>query len=156
MDQLIKVVNRLQDAFSAVSVANPIDLPQIVVIGRYGPVRLYLLSRRPVCSSFPISPRPHNSQSSGKSSVLENIVGRDFLPRGTGIVTRRPLVLRLINRPSRRKSVRNASAASTPSAATPGPDADDQHSAAHPPVPDTEHGGDAASPEKLLSKTEHY
>lgn len=39
------------------------------------------------------------SQSSGKSSVLENIVGRDFLPRGTGIVTRRPLVLQLINQP---------------------------------------------------------
>jgi dynamin 1-like protein len=38
------------------------------------------------------------AQSSGKSSVLENIVGRDFLPRGTGIVTRRPLVLQLINR----------------------------------------------------------
>jgi len=36
----------------------------------------------------------------GKSSVLENIVGRDFLPRGTGIVTRRPLVLQLINRAS--------------------------------------------------------
>lgn len=36
-------------------------------------------------------------QSSGKSSVLESIVGRDFLPRGTGIVTRRPLVLQLIN-----------------------------------------------------------
>ncbi|KAJ2796456.1 vacuolar protein sorting-associated protein 1, partial [Coemansia helicoidea] len=31
-------------------------------------------------------------------SVLENIVGRDFLPRGTGIVTRRPLILQLINR----------------------------------------------------------
>lgn len=29
---------------------------------------------------------------------MENIVGRDFLPRGTGIVTRRPLVLQLINR----------------------------------------------------------
>lgn len=72
MDQLIKVVNRLQDVFETVSVSNPIDLPQIVVIG---------------------------SQSSGKSSVLENIVGRDFLPRGTGIVTRRPLVLQLINRP---------------------------------------------------------
>ena len=40
------------------------------------------------------------SQSSGKSSVLENIVGRDFLPRGSGIVTRRPLVLQLINVPS--------------------------------------------------------
>ena len=47
------------------------------------------------------------SQSSGKSSVLENIgwcllvilmtVGRDFLPRGTGIVTRRPLILQLVN-----------------------------------------------------------
>jgi len=29
------------------------------------------------------------SQSSGKSSVLESIVGYDFLPRGTGICTRR-------------------------------------------------------------------
>uniref|UniRef100_A0A7S0VAJ5 Uncharacterized protein n=1 Tax=Polytomella parva TaxID=51329 RepID=A0A7S0VAJ5_9CHLO len=35
-------------------------------------------------------------QSSGKSSVLEAVVGKDFLPRGTGIVTRRPLVLRLV------------------------------------------------------------
>ncbi|EPX70528.1 dynamin family protein Vps1 [Schizosaccharomyces octosporus yFS286] len=70
---LIKVVNQLQEAFSTVGVQNLIDLPQITVVG---------------------------SQSSGKSSVLENIVGRDFLPRGTGIVTRRPLVLQLINRPS--------------------------------------------------------
>ncbi|KAI7861187.1 Dynamin central region-domain-containing protein [Circinella umbellata] len=70
---LIKTVNKLQDAFSTVGVHNPVDLPQISVIG---------------------------SQSSGKSSVLENIVGRDFLPRGTGIVTRRPLVLQLINRPA--------------------------------------------------------
>ena len=43
------------------------------------------------------------SQSSGKSSVLENIVGRDFLPRGSGIVTRRPLILQLINVPSERE-----------------------------------------------------
>ncbi|KAI8537740.1 hypothetical protein RHMOL_Rhmol09G0048100 [Rhododendron molle] len=35
------------------------------------------------------------NQSSGKSSVLESVVGRDFLPRGSGIVTRRPLVLQL-------------------------------------------------------------
>ncbi|OBT57564.1 hypothetical protein VE04_02916 [Pseudogymnoascus sp. 24MN13] len=68
---LITLVNKLQDVFTTVGVQNPIDLPQIVVVG---------------------------SQSSGKSSVLENIVGRDFLPRGTGIVTRRPLVLQLINR----------------------------------------------------------
>lgn len=39
-------------------------------------------------------------QSSGKSSVLESIVGRDFLPRGTGIVTRRPTIIQLVNTPS--------------------------------------------------------
>ncbi|KAL4867102.1 hypothetical protein BDV12DRAFT_186969 [Aspergillus spectabilis] len=71
---LISLVNKLQDVFSTVGVQNPIDLPQIAVVG---------------------------SQSSGKSSVLENIVGRDFLPRGSGIVTRRPLILQLINKPSR-------------------------------------------------------
>ncbi|XP_050777563.1 dynamin-1-like protein isoform X2 [Gopherus flavomarginatus] len=42
---------------------------------------------------------PTGVQSSGKSSVLESIVGRDFLPRGSGIVTRRPLVLQLVNVP---------------------------------------------------------
>lgn len=46
-----RLVNKLQDVFSTVGVNNPIDLPQIVVVG---------------------------SQSSGKSSVLENIVGRDL------------------------------------------------------------------------------
>src|SRR5512140_2573689 len=71
MDQLIPIINKLQDVFSAIG-QSPINLPQIVVIG---------------------------SQSSGKSSVLENIVGRDFLPRGSGIVTRRPLILQLINVP---------------------------------------------------------
>ncbi|KAJ5597071.1 Vacuolar protein sorting-associated protein 1 [Penicillium hetheringtonii] len=70
---LISLVNKLQDVFSTVGVHNPIDLPQIAVVG---------------------------SQSSGKSSVLENIVGRDFLPRGSGIVTRRPLILQLINKPA--------------------------------------------------------
>jgi len=40
------------------------------------------------------------SQSAGKSSVLENFVGKDFLPRGSGICTRRPLVLQLVNVPN--------------------------------------------------------
>ncbi|KAH9984459.1 VpsA protein [Russula vinacea] len=72
--EIVSTVNKLQDVFSAVgSSAAQIDLPQICVLG---------------------------SQSSGKSSVLENIVGRDFLPRGSGIVTRRPLVLQLIHRPA--------------------------------------------------------
>ncbi|KAF7555967.1 hypothetical protein G7046_g6426 [Stylonectria norvegica] len=75
---LIQLVNKLQDVFATVGVNNPIDLPQIAVVG---------------------------SQSSGKSSVLENIVGRDFLPRGTGICTRRPLVLQLINRPAESNGV---------------------------------------------------
>lgn len=38
------------------------------------------------------------SQSSGKSSVLESIVKEDFLPRGTGIVTRCPLILQLVHK----------------------------------------------------------
>ncbi|KAJ7915543.1 Dynamin central region-domain-containing protein [Mycena leptocephala] len=72
--EIVGTINKLQDVFTTVgSSAAQIDLPQICVLG---------------------------SQSSGKSSVLENIVGRDFLPRGSGIVTRRPLVLQLINRPA--------------------------------------------------------
>ena len=47
-------------------------------------------------------------QSSGKSSVLEGLVGRTFLPRGTGIVTRRPLVLQLIYSPLDDKEHRSA------------------------------------------------
>ncbi|CCG81100.1 putative Mitochondrial dynamin GTPase [Taphrina deformans PYCC 5710] len=39
------------------------------------------------------------SQSSGKSSVLESIVGHEFLPKGSNMVTRRPIELTLINTP---------------------------------------------------------
>ncbi|KAG8225579.1 hypothetical protein J437_LFUL002096 [Ladona fulva] len=70
MEQLIPIVNKLQDAFAQLGVNMQLDLPQIAVVG---------------------------GQSAGKSSVLENFVGRDFLPRGSGIVTRRPLILQLIN-----------------------------------------------------------
>lgn len=69
MEALIPVINKLQDVFNTVG-ADIIHLPQIVVVG---------------------------TQSSGKSSVLESLVGRDILPRGTGIVTRRPLVLQLVH-----------------------------------------------------------
>lgn len=74
-EDLLGVVNKLQDLVFNTIGNDSLDLPQIVVVG---------------------------SQSSGKSSVLENIVGRDFLPRGSGIVTRRPLILQLINVPSER------------------------------------------------------
>lgn len=72
LEGLIGIVNKLQDAFSNLGVSFSLDLPQIAVVG---------------------------GQSAGKSSVLENFVGRDFLPRGTGIVTRRPLILQLCNSP---------------------------------------------------------
>ncbi|RLV96301.1 Dynamin-like GTPase MGM1 mitochondrial [Spathaspora sp. JA1] len=39
------------------------------------------------------------SQSSGKSSVLESIVGQEFLPKGSNMVTRRPIELTLVNTP---------------------------------------------------------
>ncbi|KAL2003303.1 hypothetical protein VTN02DRAFT_4316 [Thermoascus thermophilus] len=74
-EDLLVTVNKLQDLVFNTIGNDSLDLPQIVVVG---------------------------SQSSGKSSVLENIVGRDFLPRGSGIVTRRPLILQLINVPSER------------------------------------------------------
>jgi len=70
LEGLIGVVNKLQDAFANLGVGFSLDLPQIAVVG---------------------------GQSAGKSSVLENFVGRDFLPRGSGIVTRRPLILQLCN-----------------------------------------------------------
>lgn len=47
-------------------------------------------------------------QSSGKSSVIESLVGRSFLPRGTGIVTRRPLVLQLVYTPKEDRENRSA------------------------------------------------
>ncbi|XP_066361676.1 dynamin-related protein 5A-like [Miscanthus floridulus] len=76
MDNLITLVNKLQRACTALGdhgeeSALPTlwdSLPAIAVVG---------------------------GQSSGKSSVLESVVGKDFLPRGSGIVTRRPLVLQL-------------------------------------------------------------
>lgn len=42
-------------------------------------------------------------QSAGKSSLIERIVGRDFLPRGIGIVTRLPLILHLVKCPAKHK-----------------------------------------------------
>jgi dynamin GTPase len=73
MQSLISIVNQLQDAFSSLGANAPLDLPQIAVVG---------------------------GQSAGKSSVLENFVGKDFLPRGSGIVTRRPLILQLQYHPT--------------------------------------------------------
>ena len=70
MEQLIPIASKLQDVLGALGQTTSLDLPQIVVVG---------------------------GQSSGKSSVLESLVGRSFLPRGTGIVTRCPLILQLFN-----------------------------------------------------------
>ncbi|CAN1307378.1 Dynamin-related protein 3A [Linum perenne] len=72
---VIPVVNKLQDIFAQLGSQSTIELPQVAVVG---------------------------SQSSGKSSVLEALVGRDFLPRGNDICTRRPLVLQLVQ--TKRKS----------------------------------------------------
>eukprot|EP01103_Thecamoeba_quadrilineata_P012017 TRINITY_DN299_c0_g1_i2.p1 TRINITY_DN299_c0_g1~~TRINITY_DN299_c0_g1_i2.p1 ORF type:complete len:651 (-),score=133.95 TRINITY_DN299_c0_g1_i2:332-2284(-) len=69
MDQLIPVINKLQTVYSSIG-NDQFELPQIVLIG---------------------------CQTSGKSSILQNIIGKDFLPIGSGIVTRRPIIIQLIN-----------------------------------------------------------
>ena len=68
MEALVPIVIRLQEAFTSIGAKSNIELPRLVSLG---------------------------AQSAGKSSVVESIVGRDFLPRGSGIVTRCPLVLNL-------------------------------------------------------------
>jgi len=68
--QLIEVRNILKTVNQNCSA---LQLPSIVVIG---------------------------SQSSGKSSVLEAIVGHEFLPKGNNMVTRRPIELTLVHTPN--------------------------------------------------------
>ena len=69
MDTMISMMSKVDDILATVGNTDAVSLPQIVAIG---------------------------SQSSGKSSVLENIVGREFLPRSNGLCTRRPLKVELI------------------------------------------------------------
>lgn len=68
-ENLRKLINVI-DELRDVGLQNYITLPRIAVLG---------------------------TQSSGKSSLLESIVGLDFLPRGEGVVTRRPLEMRLVH-----------------------------------------------------------
>ena len=72
MKDVIHTINQLQDVFTTTGVDLGLDLPQIAVVG---------------------------GQSAGKSSVLECFVGKDFLPRGSGIVTRRPLGMLMLSPP---------------------------------------------------------
>ena len=72
MMMLTKKMIEIRSILQQVGQSNALTLPSIVVIG---------------------------SQSSGKSSVLEAIVGHEFLPKGSNMVTRRPIELTLINTP---------------------------------------------------------
>ncbi|CAN6980475.1 unnamed protein product [Brassica rapa subsp. trilocularis] len=74
MKSLIGLINKIQRACT--------------VLGDHGGEGMSLWEALPTVAVV-------GGQSSGKSSVLESVVGRDFLPRGSGIVTRRPLVLQL-------------------------------------------------------------
>lgn len=81
-NNLRKLINII-DSFRDIGLQEHISLPKIAVCGN---LSSYL-----------------GDQSSGKSSLLENIVGMDFLPRGSGVVTRRPLELRLVHVEDRNK-----------------------------------------------------
>ncbi|MCJ1476732.1 dynamin-like GTPase mgm1 [Lambiella insularis] len=75
MMMLTKKMIEIRSILQTVGQSNVLTLPSIVVIG---------------------------SQSSGKSSVLEAIVGHEFLPKGSNMVTRRPIELTLVNTPDAR------------------------------------------------------
>ncbi|CAL8117592.1 unnamed protein product [Orchesella dallaii] len=67
---LIELVNKLQKYFKSTGCGpRKIELPQIVVVG---------------------------AQSSGKSSVLDGLIGFSILPRGSGTVTKCPIIVQLI------------------------------------------------------------
>ncbi|WVR05803.1 hypothetical protein IAU60_002828 [Kwoniella sp. DSM 27419] len=78
--QLTRKLIEIRSVLLSVDQSDALKLPSIVVIG---------------------------SQSSGKSSVLEAIVGHEFLPKGDNMVTRRPIELTLIHTPA------NAASSST-------------------------------------------
>ena len=69
---LTKKMIEIRSILQVVGQSNALVLPSIVVIG---------------------------SQSSGKSSVLEAVVGHEFLPKGSNMITRRPIELTLVNTP---------------------------------------------------------
>ncbi|CED84095.1 dynamin gtpase [Phaffia rhodozyma] len=69
---LTKKLIEIRQVLLSIDQSDALKLPSIVVIG---------------------------SQSSGKSSVLEAIVGHEFLPKGDNMVTRRPIELTLIHTP---------------------------------------------------------
>lgn len=74
-DQIMNLTRQMIEIralLSSIDHGDSLKLPSIVVIG---------------------------SQSSGKSSVLESIVGQEFLPKGSNMVTRRPIEMTLINTP---------------------------------------------------------
>ena len=67
---LTKKMIEIRNILQKVGQSSSLTMPSIVVIG---------------------------SQSSGKSSVLEAVVGHEFLPKGSNMVTRRPIELTLVN-----------------------------------------------------------
>ncbi|KAF6754375.1 P-loop containing nucleoside triphosphate hydrolase protein [Ephemerocybe angulata] len=71
---LTKKLIEIRSMLISIDQSDALKLPSIVVIG---------------------------SQSSGKSSVLEAIVGHEFLPKGNNMVTRRPIELTLIHTPAK-------------------------------------------------------
>ena len=64
MEGLVQLVDGLYELLGKTSIKSEINLPEIVVVG---------------------------DQSCGKSSLLQSIIMKDILPRGTGIVTRCPI-----------------------------------------------------------------
>ena len=85
---LIPLVNKIQDVLLYAGLHNGIDAEHSNPDSKSDP-SVSLTKNLPVIAVI-------GSQSSGKSSLLESLVGRDFLPKKNEICTKRPLVLQLV------------------------------------------------------------
>ena len=83
---LIPLVNKIQDVLLYAGLHNASEDP---------PSTSGNLSGNSLTKNLPVI-AVIGSQSSGKSSLLESLVGRDFLPKKNEICTKRPLVLQLV------------------------------------------------------------
>lgn len=120
MDKLLKVTGQVNAALVSLAADQPDvkdileKLPQVVVIGsqvswtllgatlplpcpRYCGLNSVAEAKTNGCGVFD---GVYAAQSAGKSSLLEAFINQAILPKGEGMVTKRPIIIRLVTAPT--------------------------------------------------------